>query len=150
MEHSEFFPDSFHCVTIKGLYVKDGKVLLVREREKQTPWEMPGGGLDFGEDIKEGLKREVREEMGLNVTKISEKPVYVWTYKYPPNSRKVGWYYSFVVVFRVEFEHLNITPTDECEAVEFFSKEELQSLPLSGQAKKLAELFDPQDFEKPF
>jgi 8-oxo-dGTP diphosphatase len=152
MEHSEHFPDSFHRVTIKGLCVRDGKILLSRESMPGEPelWEMPGGGLDFGEDIKEGLRREIQEEMGLKVTKISEHPVYVWTHKFPPNSRKIGWYYSIIVAYRVEFEDLNITPSEECQEVRFFSKEELSGIPRSGQTTKLPDIFNPEDFSESF
>ncbi len=150
MSQSNFFPDCFYRVTVKGLYVKDGKVLLVREGDKlSADWEMPGGGLDFGEDTITGLKREIEEEMGLKVSKISNAPVYVWTHKYE-NKRKIDWFYSCVVAYRVEFENLDFTPSDECEAIEFFSKDELQNVKLCGQAQKLAEIFNPEDFSEPF
>ena len=149
--HSKDFPDCFHRVTIKGLCVRDGKVLLARESDAHSggKWEMPGGGLDFGEDIREGFKREIQEEMGLTVTKMSQRPVYVWTHRYE-KKRNVDWYYSCVIAYQVEFEHLNITPTHECEEVKFFSKEELQTLNLGGQAQELRDIFDPKDFEKDF
>lgn len=31
-------------------------------------YELPGGHIDFGEDIVEGLKREIREELGMDIT----------------------------------------------------------------------------------
>jgi len=31
-------------------------------------YELPGGHIDFGEDIIEGLKREIKEEFGMNVS----------------------------------------------------------------------------------
>lgn len=149
MEHSNDFPDSFHRVTIKGLYVQGGKVLLVREGSGENErWEMPGGGLDFGEDPHVGLVREVREEMGLVLSKVSKSPLYVWPYKYV-GKRGVEWYYSLVVAYRVEFQNLDFTPTSECEALEFFSKEDLKNIRLSGQAKRLLEFFDPEDFTEP-
>ena len=65
---SNFFPDSFHRVTVKALVVKNGKVLLIKESpELSGKWELPGGGLDFGEEIHEGLKREVEEEKVYNL-----------------------------------------------------------------------------------
>lgn len=76
--HSTHFPDSFYRVTVKGLFVKDGKILLLKESKKLSgQWELPGGGLNFGEDIHQGLKREIEEETGMKVKSISEKPVYV-------------------------------------------------------------------------
>lgn len=150
MEHSEHFPDSFHRVTIKGLCVRDGKVLMVKEGESLSgKWELPGGGLDFGEDIKAGFKREVREEMGLTVTKMSPQPVYVWTFKYE-NRRNLDWYYAFVVAYRVEFEHLNITPTEECKEIKFLSPEELRNTAFAGQMANFAQIFRPEDFNSSF
>jgi 8-oxo-dGTP diphosphatase len=148
--HSKDFPDCFYRVTIKGLCVRDGKILLVREGDSHSgKWEMPGGGLDFGENIGEAFKREIREEMGLNVRRMSERPVYVWTHRYN-KKRGIDWYYSCVIAYQVEFEHLNITPTDECEEIRFFTKEELADFDLSAQTQELRDIFDPRDFEKAF
>lgn len=151
MEHSTNFPDAFYRVTIKCLCVRDGKLLMVRESESLSggKWELPGGGLDFGEDIYIGLGREVQEEMGLRLSKMSRTPMYVWTHRFQ-NQRDMDWYYSLVVAYRVEFEDLNITPSDECEAIEFFSKEEMNGLNLGGQMQELPGIFNPEDFKEPF
>jgi 8-oxo-dGTP diphosphatase len=150
--HSDYFPDSFHRVTIKGLCVRGGKVMLSLEGiELSDKWELPGGGLDFGEDIHEAFKREIQEETGLKVTKMSKHPVYVWTHRFEPNRRNIGWYYSLVVAYRVEFEDLNVKKSEECQEIKFFSKEELVNLPnLHPQSSKLAEIFDPEDFKHDF
>lgn len=150
IQRSKNFPDCFHRVTIKGLYVKDGKVLLVREgKELSGEWEMPGGGLDFGEDIREGFTREIKEEMGLEIVKMSKSPMYAWTHRYE-EERDMDWYYSLVVAYRIEFKNLDFTPTQECESIGFFSREELKNIPLVGQTNELAQIFNPEDFEKPF
>lgn len=150
MEHSEEFPDSFHRVTIKGLCVREGKILLIKESASISgKYELPGGGLDFGEDIREGFEREIEEEMGMKVSKMSKSPVYVWTHKYV-GKRNLQWYYAFVVAYRVEFENLDFTPSDECESLEFFSPEKLAGIALSGQTNALLTIFDPKDFTEPF
>jgi 8-oxo-dGTP diphosphatase len=144
---SKDFPNCFHRVTIKGLCVRDGKVLLIKESsELSGKWEMPGGGLDFGEDIREGFKREIEEEMGLKVSFMSASPVYIWTYKYE-NKRGLDWYYSLVLAYKIEFENLDFTPTDECEEIRFFAKEELDSVDFCGQSNDLPKYFNPEDFK---
>jgi 8-oxo-dGTP diphosphatase len=148
--HSTFFPDSFYRVTIKGLCVRDNKILLIKESKKMSgKWEMPGGGLDFGEDIKEGLRREISEEMGLEVDRISEKPIYIWTHKYE-NKRNLEWYYSLVIAFRIEFKDLNFKISEECEDLKFFTREELREVKYEGQTKGLVDLFNPNDFKDTF
>ncbi|HEX7724649.1 MAG TPA: NUDIX hydrolase [Candidatus Paceibacterota bacterium] len=147
--HSNDFPDCFYRVSIKGLCVRDGKVLLAKESaELSGMWEMPGGGLDFGEDVKEGLKREIEEEMGLSIRRISDKPIYVWSYK--QHGHKLEWYYCLVVIYQIELENLDFTPSRECTEIRFFSKEELQTLPLYGKAQPLQGVFNPKDFEADF
>lgn len=143
---SKHFPDNFYRVSVKGLCVQDGKILLVKESANLSgKWELPGGGLDFGEDPRTGLEREVEEEMGLDVVSVSEQPVYVWTARFE-NRRDMDWYYSVVLGYQVTFADLHFTPTDECEDIAFFSKQELQSLDIFHQSAKLRDIFNPSHF----
>ena len=41
-------------------------------------YELPGGHIDYGEDIREGLKREIMEELGMRVS--LGDPFYTFTY----------------------------------------------------------------------
>lgn len=53
-----------------------GEILLVEHVfHAQTPWGLPGGWLERGESPSEGLRRELREEMGLEVS--VEEPLLV-------------------------------------------------------------------------
>lgn len=58
------YPNTFYRVSVKAL-IKDeqGRVLVVKE--KQDAWDLPGGGLDHGENIIDGMKREIIEELGI-------------------------------------------------------------------------------------
>lgn len=51
------------------VFVGDQIVLVKRAREPlQGQWSLPGGRLELGETMREGVAREVHEETGLSVT----------------------------------------------------------------------------------
>lgn len=54
---------------VSGLIVRDGKVLLIRRGKDpfRDHWSLPGGGVEPGETLREAVRREVREETGLDV-----------------------------------------------------------------------------------
>ena len=56
-------------VGVAGAVVADGKVLLIRRGSEpmRGTWSLPGGALETGETILEGVAREVLEETGLRV-----------------------------------------------------------------------------------
>lgn len=145
-QQSKNFPDSFFRVSIKGLYVKDGKILLLKEsKEKGEMWELPGGGLEFGEDPQTGLKREILEETSLIVTNVSKNPIYAWQNKFE-NKRNLDWYHSLVVAYKIDLANLEFTPSQECVDIGFFSLEELPNLNLNVQTKGLLTHFNLEDF----
>jgi len=53
-------------VSVKGVAVQDGKVLLLEN--ERTEWELPGGKLELGEDPPECVVREIGEESGWAVS----------------------------------------------------------------------------------
>ncbi len=61
-----------------GAVIEDGRgrILLVKHKKErggywQGKWICPGGALEFGEEIKEGIKREVKEETNLEIDLVS-------------------------------------------------------------------------------
>jgi 8-oxo-dGTP diphosphatase len=65
-----------HSVSVSGVIADDdGRALLIQRRDNHH-WEPPGGVLELGESIEDGLRREVREETGLDVEPIALSGVY--------------------------------------------------------------------------
>ncbi|MEK7575059.1 MAG: NUDIX domain-containing protein [Patescibacteria group bacterium] len=61
----------FGNINLKALIKKDGKILLAQypnsDKRVAGKWDMPGGRLNEGESVLDGLKREVREEIGAEI-----------------------------------------------------------------------------------
>lgn len=56
-----------HSVSVAAVITDDhGRALIIQRRDSHH-WEPPGGVLELGESIHDGLRREVREETGLDV-----------------------------------------------------------------------------------
>lgn len=63
-------------VSVKGIIVRDGTVVLLRNRRDE--WELPGGKLEVGESPERCVAREIDEELGLDVAPASL--VDAWVY----------------------------------------------------------------------
>jgi ADP-ribose pyrophosphatase YjhB (NUDIX family) len=67
-------------IRVTSLLIEDGKILLVNQKvSSNRSWSLPGGRLEQGETLEEGIIREMFEETGLNVKVIKllyvcEKP----------------------------------------------------------------------------
>lgn len=64
------------------IFDKKNKILTIR-RSKTHPrqplgWDIPGGDLEFGEDVKKGIEREIKEETGLDVGELKVIDAFSW------------------------------------------------------------------------
>lgn len=93
-------------------------------REANGLWELPGGGIDHGEDPRNALSREISEEMGLAVTSTSPVPLFVTT------SLSMSGNPIMNLIYEIEVEHLEFTPSQECQEIGFFDVFTAGKLPL--------------------
>ena len=65
------------------IFGPDGKILAIRRSDthplRPKGWDIPGGDLEFGEDAKEGMRREIREETGLEVNDLKVIDALSWS-----------------------------------------------------------------------
>lgn len=55
-------------IRVYGVFIHNDQVLISEERYKEVDmFKFPGGGMEEGEGLQDALKREVLEEMGLDV-----------------------------------------------------------------------------------
>ncbi len=62
------YPDR-PVVGVGGVVIEDGRALLIRRGSEplRGEWSIPGGTLELGETLAQGVARELREETGLEV-----------------------------------------------------------------------------------
>lgn len=68
METLVFFYMKKILPTVALISVKEGKLLLAFSKNKNA-WYLPGGKLDNGESSEDGLIREIKEELNLDLEK---------------------------------------------------------------------------------
>lgn len=109
------------------------EILLLRRRDSGN-WTMPGGTLDFGEDLKSCATREVEEETGYQV----EITDIIGTYTNPGNIIA----YSdgevrqeFTIVFSGTIQNGHLELDDESTAYQWIDYQEAADLPMAESQK---------------
>jgi 8-oxo-dGTP diphosphatase len=133
---------NYFRVSVKGIVIDEtGRFLLSRESDGR--WDLLGGGLEHGEDPIVGLKREVQEETGLEVTYVSPTPKYFTTAS--RFSTRFGQdTYVANVIYEIKLASLDFTPSDECQELKFFNVDEASKIDGHPTVPKLIEVFDPK------
>ena len=100
---------------------RENHILFVR-RSDNSKWVMPSGALELDETLFEGMKREVKEETGLDV--VTAAPMAI--YSYPSSVTAYGdLYYQISFQFLVEeWSGTLLTETDEATQASFFDIDE--------------------------
>ena len=66
---------------VKAVIVKDGKILFIKQFVKgKEVWDLPGGRIEYGESPQEALAREIKEELGMDITVLKQAGVY-WFFR---------------------------------------------------------------------
>jgi 8-oxo-dGTP diphosphatase len=134
-------PNCFYRISIKALILDETRTKFLIVQEENGKWELPGGRLDFGESPDDGLRREIQEEMGLEVTSVRKDPAYFFTGQRTSDSVNFA-----NVVYEVTVENLDFSASDECVAIRFVSATEAESLINAfSSVSLLASMFDPKN-----
>lgn len=99
-------------------------------------FELPGGHIDFGEEVVDGLKREILEEFGMRAT--VGDPFYVFTY-----TNEVKGSHSVEIIYFAAFEdpieNIKISPEDHSQFV-WIAGNEIDKIITKGKGRDDAEI----------
>ena len=103
------------------------RVLLIQRGKPPAAgyWHAPGGKLEAGESLVEGVRREVKEETGLDVT--------IGPIMAVVERRQEGFHYVIVdFLARLDNPHqTDITPADDASAAAWVAETELNNYPIA-------------------
>lgn len=105
-------------VVIKGIVRNsEGKILFVKER---GTWDLPGGGLEHGEEVLTGVVREFKEELNSDVTidELSARAIPTWNKKFDAP--------VFIVAYTATLQG-EPSVTDDVSEIGYFSLEEAKA-----------------------
>jgi len=120
-------PKAYYRTSVKAVITNDSRdVLIVNERN--GGWDLPGGGLDWGEDTLSALAREMIEELGCEA-KIDPQPKALIPWNNNSTNVHVLW-----VLYLVTVNKSDIKPTEDVKEAKFVSIDEYIAI-LANQEK---------------
>jgi ADP-ribose pyrophosphatase YjhB (NUDIX family) len=132
--------------TVGALVVSpQGRLLLVRTEKWGGRWGVPGGKVEWGESLLEALRRELREETGLEVDDVRWAPVQEAVLH--PQFHEEAHFVLINVVARSQ--HERVTLNDEAQAFAWVTAEEAVGLDLNEPTRVLLEHYLEQGFDTP-
>jgi 8-oxo-dGTP diphosphatase len=111
------------CVT--AFFVKDERILMQKRSKEEEYWKdgwvFPSGEIKKDEKLEEALKREMREELGIDILKSRKCPKVIG---FDPTSRKYFELYPFII----EKYKGEIKIVEEAQKLGWFSLEEMKNI----------------------
>lgn len=105
-------------------FIRNGDTYLciqrsIYEKSNQHEWDLPGGKLEFGEDINTALTREIYEEVGLQVENL--RPFF--TTSFMQSDR-----YIVVILYVADYLSGNVKLSKEHEDYKWLTKESFDTI----------------------
>jgi ADP-ribose pyrophosphatase YjhB (NUDIX family) len=128
-------------VEVRGAVIREGEILLVRERE-DGGWTMPGGWADVGEAPSEMVVREVKEESGFDVVPRKLAALFDRNkHPHPPMPL-----HAYKLLFLCDLIGGEAAPSFETPEVAFFPRHALPNLSIARVTEyQIQHMFDHSD-----
>lgn len=139
MSSDREFPER-PIVGVGGVVIHEGRALLIRRGTEplKGQWSIPGGTLELGETIAAGVKRELREETGLEVRVV--ELIEVFERIFPavrPGSASRPRYHFVILDYLCERTGGEARPGSDATEVAFAREDELEHYDLTETATRV-------------
>ncbi len=132
----------FPILSAGGIIMIDGKVLIIKRKAEPDAgkWSIPGGAINVGEKIRDGLRREIFEETALevkveNLIDIAEKI-------FRDNNGKIIYHYV-ILDYLCKYVSGNMKASSDAEELMLVKINELDKFEVvSGLKKVIGKAFD--------
>ena len=124
---------------IVAIIIKKGEKYLLGMKPNNTPpypntWHLLGGGVNLEEEkLEHAIRREVREEAGVELSDIKRVS---FDEDYEPNKHGEMTHYIFLV-YEGEYKSGELKASDDIHKLKWFSQTELKKIPLTRPSIKL-------------
>jgi 8-oxo-dGTP diphosphatase len=135
-------------IRVSAILRWQGRVLLCRqEKPDKEYWLLPGGGVDGGETLMEALRRELREELGIEADVQFEGPVAIVDSIAP--KMLISKKHVIHIIFSADLSHRSLDAVETKDAAvkgaRLFSNEELEDVVLHPPIKRFLSRWEPGD-----
>jgi 8-oxo-dGTP diphosphatase len=119
------------AVAVDTIVEEDGKILLIKRKNPpfKDMWALPGGFVEYGEAVEDALKRELKEETGIEARIKGFHNVYS-----APDRDPRGHVISLCFIVG---GNGNIRSGDDAKEARFFSSEEIKKFELAFDHNKI-------------
>ena len=120
-----------------AIFNKEGKVLLIKRNKPplKDSMSIPGGKVELGETLKDAIKREVKEECGIEVD--VKEIIYITENIQKDKSNRVKYHYVLLDFWGVTEEYNIIPQKEEIKEWLWVEKEELKRYNLWNKTLEL-------------
>lgn len=96
----------------------DGRIVLILRRNEPHGWAIPGGFVDYGEELGHACVREAKEETSLSVELVSQ----LWTYSDPARDARK---HTISTVYACRVTGGELKADDDAQDARWFSEAEV-------------------------
>jgi len=121
---------------VGAFIVNGGRILLVKRGHEPCAgkWSVPGGVIELGEKVEEALRREIKEELGIDVEIMGILDIYDSIFR---DKRGNIRYHYVIIDFVAKPKTKNIKPSDEILDYKWVELSEIEEMDVTPSLKRM-------------